>query len=72
MRRDSTSMVARSQTETPLTWTAARVSGFDPAQWIAPMKLRRMDTTGPYALVAMRQREDFQKFLRDLEAKKQR
>jgi 3-oxoacyl-[acyl-carrier-protein] synthase II len=34
---------------------AARVSGFDPAQWIAPMKLRRMDTTGPYALVAMRQ-----------------
>ena len=34
---------------------AARVSGFDPAEWIAPMKLRRMDTTGPYALVAMRQ-----------------
>ena len=34
---------------------AARVAGFDAAQWIAPMKLRRMDTTGPYALVAMRQ-----------------
>jgi 3-oxoacyl-[acyl-carrier-protein] synthase II len=34
---------------------AARVAGFDPAQWIAPMKLRRMDTTGPYALVAVRQ-----------------
>ena len=28
MRRDSTSMVARSQTETPLAWIAARVSGF--------------------------------------------
>ena len=34
---------------------AARVAGFDPAQWIPPMKLRRMDTTGPYALVAVRQ-----------------
>ena len=34
---------------------AARVSGFDPARWIAPMKLRRMDTTGPYALAAVRQ-----------------
>jgi 3-oxoacyl-[acyl-carrier-protein] synthase II len=34
---------------------AARVAGFDPAQWISPMKLRRMDTTGPYALVAVRQ-----------------
>jgi 3-oxoacyl-[acyl-carrier-protein] synthase II len=33
----------------------ARVSRFDPARWIAPMKLRRMDTTGPYALVAVRQ-----------------
>jgi 3-oxoacyl-(acyl-carrier-protein) synthase len=37
---------------------AARVSGFDPALWIAPMKLRRMDTTGPYALVAVRQAMD--------------
>jgi 3-oxoacyl-[acyl-carrier-protein] synthase II len=37
---------------------AARVSGFDPAHWIAPMKLRRMDTTGPYALVAVRQAMD--------------
>jgi 3-oxoacyl-[acyl-carrier-protein] synthase II len=34
---------------------AARVSGFDAATWIPPMKLRRMDTTGPYALVALRQ-----------------
>ena len=34
---------------------AARVSGFDPARWVAPMKLRRMDTTGPYALAAVRQ-----------------
>jgi 3-oxoacyl-(acyl-carrier-protein) synthase len=34
---------------------AARVAGFDPARWIPPMKLRRMDTTGPYALVSMRQ-----------------
>jgi 3-oxoacyl-[acyl-carrier-protein] synthase II len=33
----------------------ARVSGFDAAKWISPMKLRRMDTTGPFALVAMRQ-----------------
>jgi 3-oxoacyl-[acyl-carrier-protein] synthase II len=36
----------------------ARVSGFDAAKWISPMKLRRMDTTGPYALVAMRQAMD--------------
>lgn len=34
---------------------AARVSGFEPAKWIPPMKLRRMDTTGPFALVAVRQ-----------------
>ena len=34
---------------------SARVSGFDAAAWISPMKLRRMDTTGPYALVAIRQ-----------------
>jgi 3-oxoacyl-[acyl-carrier-protein] synthase II len=34
---------------------SARVSSFDPARWIAPMKLRRMDTTGPYALVAVHQ-----------------
>jgi 3-oxoacyl-[acyl-carrier-protein] synthase II len=34
---------------------SARVSGFDPVRWIAPMKLRRMDTTGPYALVAIQQ-----------------
>ncbi len=34
---------------------SARVAGFEPAKWIPPMKLRRMDTTGPLALVAMRQ-----------------
>jgi 3-oxoacyl-[acyl-carrier-protein] synthase II len=34
---------------------AARVAGFDPAAWIPPMKLRRMDATGPFALVALRQ-----------------
>jgi 3-oxoacyl-[acyl-carrier-protein] synthase II len=37
---------------------AARVSGFEPAKWIPPMKLRRMDTTGPYALVGIRQAMD--------------
>jgi 3-oxoacyl-[acyl-carrier-protein] synthase II len=40
----------------------ARVSGFDAAKWISPMKLRRMDTTGPYALVAMRQAMDAAKY----------
>jgi 3-oxoacyl-[acyl-carrier-protein] synthase II len=34
---------------------SARVAGFEPAKWIPPMKLRRMDTTGPLALVALRQ-----------------
>lgn len=34
---------------------AARVARFDPARWISPMKLRRMDTTGPYALVSLQQ-----------------
>ena len=34
---------------------SARVAGFEPAKWISPMKLRRMDTTGPLALVAIRQ-----------------
>ncbi|MGH8638387.1 MAG: beta-ketoacyl-[acyl-carrier-protein] synthase family protein [Burkholderiales bacterium] len=34
---------------------AARVSQFDPARWISPMKLRRMDDTGPFALVAIQQ-----------------
>jgi 3-oxoacyl-[acyl-carrier-protein] synthase II len=34
---------------------SARVAGFEPAKWIPPMKLRRMDATGPLALVAMRQ-----------------
>ena len=32
---------------------AARVSRFDPSAWISPMKLRRMDGTGPLALVAI-------------------
>lgn len=34
---------------------AALVRDFDPAQWIAPMKLRRMDDTGKFALVCSRQ-----------------
>lgn len=33
----------------------ASVADFDPAKWIAPMKLRRMDETGPFALVAIQQ-----------------
>jgi 3-oxoacyl-[acyl-carrier-protein] synthase II len=37
---------------------AARVADFEPARWIAPMKLRRMDTTGPFALVAIQQAMD--------------
>lgn len=37
---------------------AARVAQFDATTWISPMKLRRMDTTGPYALVAVRQAMD--------------
>ena len=34
---------------------AARIAGFEPAKWIPPMKLRRMDDTGPLALVIARQ-----------------
>jgi 3-oxoacyl-(acyl-carrier-protein) synthase len=34
---------------------AARIAGFDAATWIPPMKLRRMDDTGPLALVITRQ-----------------
>jgi 3-oxoacyl-[acyl-carrier-protein] synthase II len=30
---------------------AAPVAGFEPAKWIAPMKLRRMDPTGAFAVV---------------------
>jgi 3-oxoacyl-[acyl-carrier-protein] synthase II len=37
---------------------AAKVDGFDAAKWISPMKLRRMDATGPFALVAVRQAMD--------------
>ena len=37
---------------------AARVAHFDAARWIPPMKLRRMDDTGPFALVAVRQAMD--------------
>lgn len=34
---------------------SARITGFEPAKWIPPMKLRRMDDTGPLALVIARQ-----------------
>lgn len=34
---------------------ASRVTNFDPARWISPMKLRRMDESGPFALVAIQQ-----------------
>ena len=37
---------------------AARVTDFDKARWIPPMKLRRMDDTGPFALVSVRQALD--------------
>jgi 3-oxoacyl-[acyl-carrier-protein] synthase II len=37
---------------------AAKVDGFDAAKWISPMKLRRMDATGPFALVAVKQAMD--------------
>lgn len=33
----------------------AHVAGFDKARWIPPMKLRRMDDTGPFALVSVLQ-----------------
>src|SRR5438132_13920526 len=36
------------------TTLAAPVTGFDPAAWISPMKLRRMDPTGAYAIAAAR------------------
>jgi 3-oxoacyl-[acyl-carrier-protein] synthase II len=34
---------------------ASHVSNFDPARWISPMKLRRMDQSAPFALVAIQQ-----------------
>src|SRR6185436_545833 len=34
---------------------AARVTGFEAAKWVPPMKLRRMDDTGPFALAAVQQ-----------------
>jgi 3-oxoacyl-(acyl-carrier-protein) synthase len=34
---------------------SARIAGFRPAKWIPPMKLRRMDDTGPLALVVAQQ-----------------
>lgn len=37
------------------TQEGATVTGFDPAQWIPPMKLRRMDDTARYAVVITRQ-----------------
>ena len=36
------------------TTLVAAVSGFDPAEWISPMKLRRMDPTAAYAIAAAR------------------
>src|SRR6476660_580655 len=42
---------------------AARISGFDPARWIPPMKLRRMDDTGPLALVVSRQAMEQAKYV---------
>lgn len=36
----------------------ASVTGFDAAQWISPMKLRRMDDTARYAVVSTRQAYD--------------
>lgn len=33
---------------------AATVTGFEPTAWVAPMKLRRMDPTGAYAIAASR------------------
>ena len=44
---------------------AARVSGFEAAKWIPPMKLRRMDESGPFALVAIRQAMDQARFTVD-------
>jgi 3-oxoacyl-[acyl-carrier-protein] synthase II len=37
------------------TRVAASVTGFEPTAWIPPMKLRRMDDTARYAVVATRQ-----------------
>jgi 3-oxoacyl-[acyl-carrier-protein] synthase II len=37
------------------TRVGASVTGFDPAHWIPPMKLRRMDDTARYAVVITRQ-----------------
>lgn len=42
---------------------AARIAGFDPARWIPPMKLRRMDVTGPLALVVSRQAMEQAKYV---------
>src|ERR1700688_4904761 len=36
------------------TTLSAAVSGFDPAAWVPPMKLRRMDPTAAYAIAAAR------------------
>src|SRR4029079_15032986 len=33
---------------------AAEVTGFEPTAWISPMKLRRLDRTGIYAVAALR------------------
>jgi len=34
---------------------AASIAGFDPSQWIPPMKMRRMDHTSRFAVVVVRQ-----------------
>lgn len=36
------------------TTLAAEITGFEPTAWVAPMKLRRLDRTGVYALTATR------------------
>ena len=36
------------------TTLAAAISGFDPSAWVPPMKLRRLDRTGVYAVAATR------------------
>jgi len=42
---------------------AARVSCFEPSRWVSPMKLRRMDSTGPMALAAAQQALDSARYV---------
>ena len=46
---------------------AARVANFDASRWIPPMKLRRMDETAPFALVAVRQAMEEARYVVDSE-----